>query len=343
MQKYFLFFLLVVSACIEPLDVEIEGNGSNLLVVEGGITTEEGPHIVQITRTAKFGSIFDGVIERETGALVSIRDDSGSIVILEETFDGVYSTSDSFRGEVGSSYTLLIETVSGEVFNSIPEKIEKVPEISRLYSEYNEQPTQNALQSITGMELKVDFQDDPGVRNYLYWTYKGTYQINARPDLNIDSESGNVVPLDCCTVCYSQESRPIPTLYQDNTLDGLIVTVPIGLIQDDGVRFVDKYYVEVTQRSLSFEAFQFFSLVNQQLSIDGDIFDPPPATIRGNLININNPDENVLGFFAASDATTEQMFISPEELDVLLPPTLIRGDCRNYRPNATTEQPDFWF
>ncbi len=343
MRISYLIFLTTFYACIEPINVEIEGDGSNLLTVEGGITTEPGPHIIQLTRTAKFGSIFDGVIERERGALVSIRDNSGNIIFLDETFDGVYATDSSFRGVVGVSYTLLIETVDGSTFNSIPERIEPVPEIARLYAEYDEEPTQNDLQNITGMEVKVDFDDEPGVRNFIYWTYRGTYQINARPDLNIDPESGNVVPLECCTVCYSEEAGPTPSLYQDNTLDGLRVTVPVGLIQDDGVRFSDKYYIEVTQHSLSFEAFEFFELVNQQLSIDGDIFDPPPATIRGNVINIDRPDENVIGFFTDSDARTESMFITQEQLDVISTPALIRGDCRNYRPNATTTQPDFWF
>jgi hypothetical protein len=84
----------------------------------------------------------------------------------------------------------------------------------------------------------------------------------------------------------------------------------IAYIQDDGGRFQDKYMAAVAQYSLTREAYRFFSLINNQLNIDGDIFDPSLATVRSNMINLSDPKSNVIGYFAASDVKRDKIFLT---------------------------------
>ena len=72
--------------------------------------------------------------------------------------------------------------------------------------------------------------------------------------------------------------------------------------------------MRVEQHSLTTEAYQFFKLLKDQASINGDIFDPPPATLRGNMINLTDPDENVIGYFRASDVAIDSMFLTRDML-----------------------------
>jgi surface polysaccharide O-acyltransferase-like enzyme len=97
----------------------------------------------------------------------------------------------------------------------------------------------------------------------------------------------------------------------------------------------------IHQLSISDEAHAFFSLLDKQISIDGDIFDPPPAFIRGNMINLDNQEENVIGYFFASDAAIDTIFIKRDELDELQITRQINDDCRVINA-ASTEKPDFW-
>lgn len=335
-----LSFLLFLSSCIKSLDTEFPQSDNRLLVIEGGISTRLGPHSVQLSRTARFGSIFEGVIEPETGAVVSVRDNDGRISFLEEGDNGSYFTSSDFRAEVGKSYSLQIITRTGEEYNSIPELVRPVAEINQVSTRFVERESNDPLIPITGVELIVEFTDPPGNQNFYRWNYFGTYVIKARPDLHLDGY-GNPDPLDCCTTCYTTESNNFPNVLSDNAFDGRTNQVPVAFIFDDGIRFGDRYHIVIQQQSLSPEAYNFFELVNEQLSIDGDIFDPPPATVRGNFINLENTNQNVIGYFTATDVRLDSMYIFPSALD-FVNQSVIRGDCREQKGNATIVAPDFW-
>ena len=72
------------------------------------------------------------------------------------------------------------------------------------------------------------------------------------------------------------------------------------------------------QRSLTKSAFQFFDLLQNQLNIQGNIFDPPPAKLGTNIINLDNPDEDVIGYFGVSDVSRDSLFIEHIFEDIVL-------------------------
>ncbi len=127
----------------------------------------------------------------------------------------------------------------------------------------------------------------------------------------------------------------------DNISNGNLVTNLAAFIEDDGRRYTDKYYITVQQLSISEEAYLFFDLLDNQLSINGDIFDPPPATILGNMISLKNPDENVIGYFMATDVAIKSIFIPKEILGDRQILKVINDDCRVLL-NSTAQQPSFW-
>ena len=313
----------------------------SILVVEGSITTVAQAHRISLSRSAKYGDIFQGFIEPETGATVSVRDDLGNVVFLTETFDGIYETPSDFRGTVGVSYTLQVVTSTGTEFSSLPEKIAEVPKIDSLY--FEEQTIQVSLdEEIQGTQIFVDITDDESVANNYFWSHSGFYSVRTNPELNIDPETGGIVPLDCCPLCYQSENSSTPIIAQDEGLNGSQIKVPITFIEDNGVRFSEKYVFIIRQASLTTDAYDFMQLLEQQLSISGDIFDPPPATLRGNMINLTNPREAVVGFFRASDAISDTLVIRGSDIVNRVLPPLVRGDCRTYRSNSTVDAPVFW-
>jgi len=61
MLKRLLYLILVLPmACVDPYEVEVP-EGAQLLTVEGIISTGPGPHAITITRSATYGSIFEGL------------------------------------------------------------------------------------------------------------------------------------------------------------------------------------------------------------------------------------------------------------------------------------------
>ncbi|NQZ78319.1 MAG: DUF4249 domain-containing protein [Ekhidna sp.] len=334
-----LFAVLV--SCITPVEVETPDEFDSILVVEGSITTVAQAHRIGLSRSAKYGDIFEGLIQPETGATVSVRDDLGNVVFLTETFDGIYETPSDYRGEVGVSYTLQVVTSTGTEFSSLPERIAAVPRIDSLY--FEEQTIQISVdESIQGAQVFVNISDDEAVANNYFWSYSGFYSVQTNPELYIDPETGTVSPLDCCPFCYQRENSSIPIITQDEGLNGSQIKVPITFIEDNGVRFSEKYVFVINQASLTADAYDFMQLLEQQLTISGDIFDPPPATLRGNMINLTNPREAVIGFFRASDAISDTLVINSFDVVNRVPPPLVRGDCRTYTSNSTIDAPSFW-
>ena len=125
----FLFVVLVLCTCIDPFSPSLRQSES-LLVVDALLTNENRSYRVKLSQT---GITQDTESEAVTGAVISIRDESGNKYSFMETGNGVYeSDSLTFTGETGHSYILNILTAEGKDYESDPcimypvEKIEKV-------------------------------------------------------------------------------------------------------------------------------------------------------------------------------------------------------------------------
>ena len=221
-----------------------------------------------------------------------------------------------------------------------------VAEISDSFAEFKKLPSLDSLNFGSGIEIYSKFTDPEDELNFYAWFVKGVYILNTFPELYVErGPFGNPLPRpkDCCSKCFVSESvkQTIFTILKDNLSNGQENIQKVGFITDDGGRFQTKYMVAIEQISLTKEAFSFYSLLNNQISIDGDIFDPPPAKISGNIINLDNPDEAVIGYFHASDVSNYALFVEANFLDESQLPRQINDDCRLI-DNSTVEEPIFW-
>jgi len=356
-------FGLFLASCIDPLETVIDDE-VNILIVEGSVTTKAGPQEIRLTQSARYGGISDGFVRPLHGATVVIRDSDGiNFPLTEKVFEwidewhrhisiprsetaGIYITADDFSAVVGKTYTLLITTTNGIEYTSLPEKVIQGAGIQELNVQFNKIDLGNN-NFRTGFKVDATFRDRAEEQNYYLWRNSGTYQALTFPQDYVVFDLGSLMdvpaPKDCCEICWVTEFMGDNTLrvLSDNNVNGNSIIDQAAFIKDDGLRFGDKYLVRIELHTLNREAFQFFDLVRNQQSINGDIFDPPPATIRGNMINLTNPDENVIGYFRASDVTVDSIFILKEMLQAPSPYLRINNDCRTYKAGIT-EEPSYW-
>jgi Domain of unknown function (DUF4249) len=326
----FIFSILFIGSCVDPLKFNIDEE-VRVLIVEGAITTQPGPHYFSLWLSAKYGSILESYSRPVENAKLIIRDSDGENYDLKVFANGpgIYYTDASFLPVVGKSYTLLITTKEGIKYTSLPEKIIKAPEAINISAVFSKTPlAKNKF--ISGLKIYASWQDDPADKNYHMFRNNGTYQT-------FTFVSG------CCSTCWVDETSAdrLMRLYGDDNSNGNQVIAQAAFIEDDGMRFSTKYMVRIEQHTISREAFQYFKLLKEQISIDGDVFDPPPATLRGNMINLSNPDENVIGYFRASDVRINSLFLTPDMMAEVRPLKQVGGDCRKYR-RGTIVRPDYW-
>ena len=361
---------LLHKGCISPVDIQA-GSFTPSLVVEGFITDDFGPHEIRISRVAKFAGVRQGgAIRIVNNAEVQIIDDQGNStpvrqqdIIRKEVFNGSefggclptlaflevktnYLTPDNFKAEVGKSYVLEIR-VDGKTYRSAPQLVLTTPEIDSLSLGFVTLPSSNDLAPRTGVEVFAAWNDPVG-QDFYSWKINGIYGINT-------SSQGGIG--ECClfdptdlgaTYCWIREQDIEGNIValDDRFFEGQTAREKVGFVEDDGVRFADgrvpdskQYYVEVEQYRFSQEAFNFFRNIDILSSIDGEIFDPPPVSIRGNIANINDSNELVVGFFGAFSVKRKGIFITKDLILDRQPFSGSCGDCRT-RAGAQVEVPE---
>ena len=324
-------------ACVDPYEVKVP-EGAQLLTVEGIISTGPGPHAITLTRSATYGSIFEGLIRPVSLATVIVIDNEGTVTFLTEAVDkrGTYFTPANFRAQVGKSYTLQILTIDGKVYTSTPEKVAAVPVIQNLDIRTVIIPTEGNNLPKSGIQLIVELKDPADQNNFYYWKNgPAVYILETRPDLFTPRPSNSnpnltPQPKDCCAQCFRYEAGNNQSIFvtKDDNFNGLTTKIPAAFIADDGFRFVNKYRMDLKQYSISQGAYRFLRLIKQQAEISGSIFDPPPANLRGNMISLDNPDEVILGYFIAAGETSRRIYVDKNDLSFKQNRAIIPDDCR---------------
>ena len=336
-----------LSSCIDPLELKMQ-TGLPQLVVDGMITTEPGPYAVKLSRSEPYTAYSGGRSAAETGATVILSDDQGKRETLVETTPGVYKTrAGGLQGQIGHTYSLTIKTRGGKEYASQPELLASVPEIDTLYWEVRAEKILNTSgneQVVYFLAVYVDSRDPAAARNYYMWQWEGIYRVNAQPWDHKIKVRGEWVPApkDCCQTCWITDFTNSINVQDDRLINGnshkryLVTRVPIN-----ERTFESKYHLEVKQLSVSEAAYDYWSMVKTQVFNVGNIQDPPPAIIVGNIINVQDPKDKPLGFFGASAVVKKSIFVKREELGFNPGEMVFPDDCR-VLTNSTTDKPTHW-
>lgn len=268
-KNLFLFLgaTAILSSCQDVVDLDLP-EGDEFLVVEGWITNENRTHDVILTTTAAYFD--DADPSPATDAMVFIRDDEGMETLLAETSPGVYTYPDS--GIVGKSYQLEIVLENGKRYlSSFEEIFEPVPILDIKWQLSEDEPDLDDGENIDDIYDVLIFTIEPaGLGDNYRWR----------------------------SILNGKEAREPFDIFvtDDQFVDG-------NPIPDFNV--TDKLYsqfdtVVIIQERISRDAREFLQLLQTQTAFVGGPFDPPPSPIRGNIQNVNDPDDIALGFFGAS-------------------------------------------
>lgn len=73
------------------------------------------------------------------------------------------------------------------------------------------------------------------------------------------------------------------------------------------------YFVELKQRRLTEDAYLFWDNLRNNSTNVGGLFSPEPFELRGNISNVNDPDEFVLGYVSVTTLSKARLFIDNYE------------------------------
>jgi len=270
---------LMVLSCEDPVILDLPV-GEEKLVVNGWITNEKIPYSIQLYKTIGFNDQSD--FPPVSNAEVYITDRlSFRYDFVEIDQSGFYqSDTSSLQGKQGEAYILHIELEDGTIYQSEREVLNPLSEISNVSSDFFFDPGL----SVDDIDAKIYFvqaliNDISNVNNYYRWKITVNGILRNKPEELL--------------------------LFDDKFTDGATFR-----IRASNVTMELNDVVVLEHRSLTQSAFVYFQQISSQLS-SGLVPNTPPAIIFGNIINVSDSTEVVLGYFGASAVSKFELIIRP--------------------------------
>jgi hypothetical protein len=295
--------------CKDPFIPDIPFQQSNLLVVEGYINMGAVPTVIGISRIS---GLDEGTLRRyERGANVRIEDESGSIFILTEKDPGTYVSADLDLPQ-DRAYRIVIKTVDGASYHSAFVKTKVTPPIDSVSWQWEKH----------GLQIYVNSHDPENLSRYYQWTYEEDWELKSQEATPLKYEGDTLVNLS------QQEAMEMRRCWKSSVSEDLIIASSANLSHDlvhfplisiahisekTGV----KYSVLVKQHALSKENYEYLKLIQKNSTQMGSFFDAMPSDIHGNIQNIDNAEEKVIGFVDAYTTVQSRLYIRYFELPSL--------------------------
>ena len=255
--------LLFLVACEDVVQIDVPETDPRL-VIEGWVYDNQDTQTIVLRNSIAYFTA--GTLPPETEAQVMVTTASGERFTFVERKAGVYQAS--FRGSVGESYTLNIETLAGQQYVSAPQEMLPVPPLDSVYAIRGDSTEEGA-----DYHPAWDYTDPAGVENYYRWRF----YIN-------DSLQNKI-----------EESLVVSDEFIDGkTIIGAEFLNPLSLSTGDTLT--------IEQLSLTREAYNFLIQVEQLAGNTGGLFDTQPDPVRANVTNVNQAQDYVLGYFGVSSA-----------------------------------------
>jgi len=310
LKHFILFsFIYLITSCILQFIPETAENPA-LLVVEGLITDQPGSNIIKLS-SSKVPWEKDAE-EPVTGCIVWISDDMGGDYYLQERIAGTYATdSASFRGTIGRIYTLHIRAntaYNNFNYESFPMELKSVPPIDSIYYEkviikdiYGIWP------DVDGCQIYLDTHDPANNCNYYRWEYTEIWEF--RLPWNIINQN-----------CWIYENSSMINIKDISNLEESVINqYPLKFISNTTDRLKHKYCILVDQYSLNFDEYQYWEKVRFLTEDVGGLYDITPQAVPGNITCVEDPDEEVLGYFSVSSKSSKRFFIKDVFLGITNP------------------------
>lgn len=304
------FCWLFLCACeTEVTDFKTQ-NLSSAIVVSGEMSSLAGPYTVRLNYTSAYSPFdvteFQGQVI--PGADVKILDETGASISLKETQKGVYQTPASFVGQVGKKYKVRILTINGKLIESTLDELKAPLPLSTFsYAFKNAEKVENMR-----FDLRASLQDKKGSEDFYFIKRQDFIQfLTTCPE---PPPPPAPVPV-CDCKCWQAPQNTQPIIISDFLLDG--TSIPLALKPVDYQDLTD-VVVQLNVYTVSKEAYMFWKRQEEQRTLGGGLFDKVPAQIIGNLRSVNDPGQQVVGYFLVGGLHRQRLKIDrfngiPEE------------------------------
>jgi Domain of unknown function (DUF4249) len=309
---YPIILMFVFTNCVDEIKLGVD-DFKQKLIVDGNINTDPGPYSVQLSYSLPYTETV--VNPAIGGAQVTLTEVGGISLPMQETRQGIYKTdSTAIVGQTGKSYFITIRLSNGFTYKSKPEKIAAPVPIDTYSVKY----VRN-FKNPTPFSLTVRLKDPIEKDNYYRWKWthyeKLVYCLVRRSKDDLGKRY--VTRSLCCEDCWEiSKCAGCIEIASDGLTNGKYIEKTVAQIPFESR---EPYFIILEQHSLTRENYNFWNLVSSQVNNSGGIFDKAPAQVQGNLYNVADSTEQVLGYFAAIGITQKPIYVKRNEPLIIIP------------------------
>jgi hypothetical protein len=294
-----LLLVMTVAACIRPFQSPRSARNLGFLVVDG--TIEIGSLTsIKLTRTKNISD--DSSNTPELNAKLFIESEGGQVYNFKEDSAGLY-TSIGNPVSFDDKYRLRIETEDGGRFASDFVEAKQSPPIDSVNWKENDD-----------VYIYVNTHDPSNKTKYYRWEYEETSQYQTYYESYGDYIDGQIVfltPEQMKFNCWQHWNSTDIVLGTSAALtDDVVKSQLVTVVPNDNTKIRVRYSILVKQYALTPEAYEYWQQLKQNSEQTGNIFDPQPSQLVGNVHDLDDPDRPVMGYVSATSITQKRIFIT---------------------------------
>jgi hypothetical protein len=309
---FILTALLFLHGCIERYHPDEEELSTGTVVVTAHLTGKPGIQTIQLSRSS---TINYPEYDPLSGCYVEVVRLDGVSREFTESAPGYYSCFlDEPFLETGREFGLVMVLPDGTRYESEYESLRPAVDIDAVYWERQAKHTSDPEVVLDGIQFYIDFEMDKEAGRYLRWELEETYEIH-NPEYTfymVDLERKEKLAPDSIIFGTCWITEGIPRLYTmdlEHVEGDIYRQMPLNYVSTEFRRLYIRYSLLVRQFSLSREAFWYWDELGKNTQSKGGMFDKQPAVTPGNICNVDDGDEMVLGYFSMSGLSEKRIFV----------------------------------
>jgi hypothetical protein len=242
-------------------------------------------------------------------ASVSVESDNDETFNLLKKSPGVYALSGIALDDT-RKYRLHITTKDNKEYRSDFVPVKNAPPIDSIGFNVTS----------TGIQLYSNAHDPTDNTRYYRFDYAETWQFHSMYG-SANKTNGIAIGFrlvaDQIYFCFQSHISSNVLLASTAKLskDALFQS-PILTIPSTSEKIETKYSIFLRQHALTAEAYKFWQSIQKNTEQLGSIFDAQPTQLSGNIHNVRDDSDIVIGYVSAGSVSTKRVFISKEQLPV---------------------------
>lgn len=319
--------LLFASSCIDDYWPEIT-DYQHVLVVDGMITSGPGPFEVRLSLTTH---VNNPQYEPLKGCEVKVLDDLGQVIPFNESAEGTYvSPGTGEQGVAGRAYRISITTPDGQMYASELEPLLPPTSIDSLYPVLETKKPPGYSYDLVGYQFYVDTRDAGDAATYYLWKLQQTYEYNADFFIHFiySGSTEPFSPIDSLYTCYiTEDIHDILVFGTAGLSTPNLDKYPLKYVSTETRALSVRYSLLATQLTIGEKAYRFWRDVAEQNAGETSLYTQQLYQIRGNVKNISDDREPVLGYFTVAGKDSKRIFTNrPQEVIDFNYPVCVLGE-----------------